>query len=165
VPLPASLARLRDLATEVGARTPWAGQESNLVAVGGAGPDDLDLLRRHDVPPGVLDFVGQCEYVTLADVGNGYFIHDPKTLDRDLAHGAPRRIADPGWQVFPFGSDGVGGRFVLRLGGGGVYHLPEGAVEAGEYIVGHDPPIRVADDLHGFVAYLIEVVEQQLGRT
>ncbi len=156
------LDRLRDLAAEVGRTLPWAGPDSNVVAEVGASDAEVARLREAGAPADLIALLAACAHITLADVDNGYFVHDTATLSRDLSSGAPRRV-DRGWTVFPFGSDGGGGRWVLRLDDPtGVYHLPEGAVHAGEYTVGPGEPTRVADDLDGFIDFLILAVERNV---
>jgi len=123
---------------------PDKGGAARLAAIGAEIP--VDLVQLYTVIGGV----------SLPDVGNGIFVHDPGLVAdaytaQQLRHVTGRHQAD----VVVFASDGGGTLFALASPTGSpVYRLPAGKVIAGTYET-NDPDFDiVATDLAGFLARL-----------
>jgi hypothetical protein len=103
--------------------------------------------------------------ISLPDVHNGYFIDGAERLVARGQDGEPFRVSgtDP-MDVKMFGSDGGGGRFVLRIDDGSVWYLPDwGGVHDGVYQADeHTRPLRLTDSLNEFLWRLLGDVEAYL---
>jgi hypothetical protein len=79
-------------------------------------PDGLTAAQHLAAHPGVAaalpHFYRQVGEVTLADAGNGYFIHPPADVVRDLADGGAIPLGGAGTGVL-FASDGGGIHFAI----------------------------------------------------
>src|SRR5690606_6642304 len=120
-------------------------------------------LESLGAPEPLLAFYGECRSVTLADVGNGEFVHDPPTLIRDIERGAPRSLSSGRLEIFPFGSNGGGGRYVMEVNyRNSVLLLPEGRVETAVFDDSDLTLDTIAADLEAFLRLLILRVESLL---
>ncbi|MFR9780128.1 hypothetical protein ACL02O_29240 [Micromonospora sp. MS34] len=124
---------------------------------GPAGKGELASVTSTRLPGDLLVWYGQVREVTLPDIGNGYFIHDPGLVAcREVTSIRGRFDAD----VVVFASDGGGALFAVEaVTGSPVYRLPAGEMVAGVYR-SDDPRFDVvAGNLTGFLDRLRDAVE------
>src|SRR5262249_11765778 len=102
-----------------------------------------------------------CNGLNLPDVYNGYFILPAEKVNALIAEGRLSRVADTEvFEIIPFGSDGGGNRFVLRIDDGSIYYLPHTAtIKNGTYMgTRRDPPRRLTASMADFMWRLLEDV-------
>ncbi|MFE9693702.1 hypothetical protein [Micromonospora sp. NPDC005806] len=124
---------------------------------GPAGEAELASLAGMRPPDDLLAWYRQVREVSLSDVGNGYFLHDPGLiLHREVTSIRGRFTAD----VVVFASDGGGTLFAVEaVTGSPVYRLPAGETVASVYR-SDDPRFDVvATNLTGFLDRLRDTVE------
>jgi hypothetical protein len=129
-----------------------------------ADPADIASLATHDdprVPDDLLAFYQVIGEVSLADIGNGYFIHRP---DLVLGHatGLLRRVTGRHTDaVVVFGSDGGGTLYALAAGSGSpVYRLPPDRIVEGTYASDQDGFRVVAGNLWDFLDQLRHAIQR-----
>ncbi|MEV0430554.1 hypothetical protein [Micromonospora sp. NPDC050495] len=124
---------------------------------GPAGEEELASLAGTRLPGDLLEWYGHVREVSLPDIGNGYFLHEPGLVARrEVTAARGRFTAD----VVVFASDGGGTLFAVdALTGSPVYRLPAGEIVAGVYR-SDDPRFDVvAENLTGFLDRLRDTVE------
>jgi hypothetical protein len=103
----------------------------------------------------------------LPDVYNGYFVDRAVDLSTAASAGEPTHVSgkDP-MDIQMFGSDGVGGRFVVRDDDHSVWYLPsEAAVRDGIYRADeHSVPVRLSSSVNEFLWRLLGDVEAYVSR-
>lgn len=122
-----------------------------------AGEEELALLAGMSLPGDLLTWYRQVREVSLPDVGNGYFVHEPGLVAcREVTSIRGSFTAE----VVVFASDGGGTLFAVEaVTGSPVYRLPAGEIVAGVYR-SDDPRFDVvAEDLTGFLGQLRDTVE------
>ena len=104
----------------------------------------------------LLMFYTYCDGIRLPDVHNGYFIHSIHQVLRGLEAGEPTRLAtNPTEMAVVFGSDGGGGRFVMRIKEPGeVLYLPLGTVHNAIFDDKRTPTTILAPDFFAFLRRL-----------
>ncbi|MEH1169684.1 hypothetical protein V6V47_30330 [Micromonospora sp. CPCC 205539] len=122
-----------------------------------AGEEELASLAGLRLPGDLLEWYGQVREVSLPDIGNRYFIHEPGLVaHRQVTMVRGSFTAD----VVVFASDGGGTLFAVgAVTGSPVYRLPAGEIVAGIYR-SDDPRFGVvAENLTGFLDRLRDAVE------
>ncbi|WUR62363.1 hypothetical protein OHS32_13630 [Micromonospora chokoriensis] len=124
---------------------------------GPAGEEELASLANVCPPGDLLSWYRQVREVSLPDVGNGFFIHDPGLVAcREVTSVRGRCAAD----VVVFASDGGGTLFAMEaVSGSPVYRLPGGEAVAGVYRSDNQRFAVVAEDLAGFLDRQRDAVE------
>ncbi|MGW2625338.1 hypothetical protein [Micromonospora taraxaci] len=127
-------------------------------AIGGpAGEEELASLANVCPPGDLLAWYRQVREVSLPDVGNGVFIHDPGLVARREVTAVRGRCAA---DVVVFASDGGGTLFAIEaVSGSPVYRLPAGEVVAGVYRSDNQRFAVVSEDLAGFLNRQRDAVE------
>ncbi|MEU5943738.1 SMI1/KNR4 family protein [Micromonospora sp. NPDC047548] len=124
---------------------------------GPAGEEELASLAGTRLPGDLLAWYRQVREVSLPDIGNGYFIHEPGLVAcREVTSIRGRFTED----VVVFASDGGGTLFASgAVTDSPVYRLPAGEIVAGVYR-SDDPRIDVvAENLTDFLDRLRDTVE------
>lgn len=124
---------------------------------GPAAEEELASLAGTRLSGDLRLWYGQVREVSLPDIGNGYFIHDPGLVARrEVTSIRGRFTAD----VVVFASDGGGTLFAVgAVTGSPVYRLPAGEIVAGVYR-SDDPRFDVvATNLTEFLDRIRDTVE------
>lgn len=125
----------------------------------GASAEELRWLESKLAPDdfGLVELYREAGAIWLPDVHVGYFVHPINLIRASLGRGEPHAISGvDGGAVLPFGTDGGGGRFVMRLDRcpGRIDYLGAGRVVGGVFD-GDDYPARVLSaDIKAFVDWL-----------
>lgn len=126
--------------------------------VGGpAGEEELAWLAGTRLSGDLLEWYRQAREVSLPDIGNGYFLHEPGLVARREVTLVRGRFAA---EVIMFASDGGGTLFAVdAVTGSPVYRLPAGEIVAGVYRSDHPQFDVVATNLTEFLDRLRDAVE------
>jgi hypothetical protein len=120
------------------------------------------LSSPENIPAQLEPLYRSADGLSFPDVCGGYFLDSASWVASAQSRGEPASVAgNSTMPVRVFGSDGGGGRFVLRLDDGSVYYLPSsGAVREGVY--DHDDvavPRRLAETVLEFMWKLKDDVD------
>jgi hypothetical protein len=124
---------------------------------GPAGEGEIASLAGVRLPADLLAWYREVRDVSLPDIGNGYFVHEPSLVARSEVTSIRGRFVD---DVFVFASDGGGTLFAVGAATGSpVYRLPAGEIVADVYR-SDDPLFEVvAENLIGFFDRLRDTVD------
>ncbi|MEE1745002.1 hypothetical protein ACFYNF_27335 [Streptomyces sp. NPDC006641] len=118
--------------------------------------DLIDGLIEAGVGGDLISFFSRVGSVSLPDLDSGFFIHSAEDLLDGVRGEQPVRITGAlEDEIAVFGSDGGGALFALNAAQDRVYRLSGGALVGATYDVNPSGVQVMADDLWGFLEYLL----------